>query len=138
MSRTTVKHSKKPEEDIKRVKSGKSPGPDNFHPEFLKYFGRKTLPVLLDLYNYSWNTGVPAIWKKVTIVPILKSNKPSDNLSSCRPISKTSILSKVGFRKWMPTTQQVTLLSQSIKDTLDQKCSVLAVFVDFEAAFDKV
>ncbi|KFM71137.1 putative RNA-directed DNA polymerase from transposon X-element, partial [Stegodyphus mimosarum] len=59
-------------------------------------------------------------------VPILKQN----------PLWSTD--PKVGFRKWMSTSQQVVLLSQSIKDALDQRCSALAEFVDFEAAFDKV
>ncbi|GFY46754.1 putative RNA-directed DNA polymerase from transposon X-element [Trichonephila inaurata madagascariensis] len=45
---------------------------------------------------------------------------------------------RTGFRKWMSTNQQVTLLSQSIKNALDPRCSVLAVFVGFETAFDKV
>ncbi|GFU84792.1 RNase H domain-containing protein [Trichonephila clavipes] len=103
-----------------------------------------------------------SISKKAITVHILKSNKPLDNLKNYQPISLTSILSKVmervityrlnwflesnnlsfptqgGFRKWMSKTQQVTLLIQYMKDALDQRCSVLAVFVDFEAAFDTV
>ncbi|GFY62813.1 hypothetical protein TNIN_112811 [Trichonephila inaurata madagascariensis] len=38
----------------------------------------------------------------------------------------------------MYTKQQVTLQSHSVKNALDQRCSVLAVFVDFKTAFDKV
>ncbi|GFQ79535.1 putative RNA-directed DNA polymerase from transposon X-element [Trichonephila clavata] len=52
--------------------------------------------------------------------------------------NKLLSLTQVEFRKWMSTNQQVALLNQSIKDALDQRCSVLALFVDFEAAFDKV
>ncbi|GFT77251.1 probable RNA-directed DNA polymerase from transposon X-element [Trichonephila clavipes] len=118
--------------------------------------------VLLTLYNHSWKYGVPAIWKKAIVAPIPKKNKPLDDLNSYHPISLTSILSKVmermitsrldwyiesnnlltssqaGFRKCQSTNQQVVFLGQSIKDTLDQRHSALAVFVDFEAAFDKV
>ncbi|GFT48728.1 probable RNA-directed DNA polymerase from transposon BS [Trichonephila clavipes] len=149
-------------ETVGHIRCAKSPGPDNFHPEFLKYLGCNALSVLLTLYNHSWKYGVPAIWKKAIVVPIPKKNKPLDDLNSYRPISLTSILSKVmermitsgldwylktnnlltssqaGFRKCQSTNQQVVFLGQSIKDALDQRHSALALFVDFEAAFDKV
>ncbi|GFU51015.1 probable RNA-directed DNA polymerase from transposon BS [Trichonephila clavipes] len=149
-------------EAVGHIRCAKSSGPDNFHPEFLKHLGCNALSVLLTLYNHSWKYGVPAIWKKATVVPIPKKNKPLDDLNSYRPISLTSILSKVmermitsrldwyletnnlltssqaGFRKCQSTNQQVDFLGQSIKDALDQRHSALALFVDFEAAFDKV
>ncbi|GFW40231.1 probable RNA-directed DNA polymerase from transposon BS [Trichonephila clavipes] len=148
-------------EAVGHIRCAKSPGPDNFHPEFLKHLGCNALSVLLTLYNHSWKYGVPAIWKKAIVVPIPKKNKPLDDLNSYRPISLTSILSKVmermitsrldwyletnnlltssqaGFRKCQSTNQQVVFLGQSIKDALDQRHSALALFVDFEAAFDK-
>ncbi|GFX16730.1 putative RNA-directed DNA polymerase from transposon X-element [Trichonephila clavipes] len=46
--------------------------------------------------------------------------------------------SQAGFRKCQSTNQQVVFLGLSIKDALDQRHSALALFVDFEAAFDKV
>ncbi|GFV28938.1 probable RNA-directed DNA polymerase from transposon BS [Trichonephila clavipes] len=149
-------------EAVGHIRCAKSPGPDNFHPEFLKHLGCNALSVLLTLYNHSWKYGVPAIWKKAIVVPIPKKNKPLDDLNSYRPISLTSILSKVmermitsrldwyletnnlltssqaDFRKCQSTNQQVVFLGQSIKDALDQRYSALALFVDFEAAFDKV
>ncbi|GFX03683.1 probable RNA-directed DNA polymerase from transposon BS [Trichonephila clavipes] len=149
-------------EAVGHIRCAKSPGPDNFHPEFLKHLGCNALSVLLTLYNHSWKYGVPAIWKKAIVVSIPKKNKPLDDLNSYRPISLTSILSKVmermissrhdwyietnnlltssqaGFKKCQSTNQQVVFLGQSIKDALDQKHSALALFVDFEAAFDKV
>ncbi|GFT94340.1 uncharacterized protein LOC103523941 [Trichonephila clavipes] len=82
-------------EAVGHIRCAKSPGPDNFHPEFLKHLGCNALSVLLTLYNHSWKNGVPAIWKKAIVVPIPKKNKPLDNLNSYRPTSLTSILSKV-------------------------------------------
>ncbi|GFU45968.1 probable RNA-directed DNA polymerase from transposon BS [Trichonephila clavipes] len=149
-------------EAVGHIRCAKSPGPDNFHPEFSKHLGCNALSVLLTLYNHSWKYGVPAIWKKAIVVTIPKKNKPLDDLNSYRPISLTSMLSKVmermitsrldwyletnnlltssqaGFRKCQSTNQQVVFLGQSIKDALDQRHSALALFVDFEAAFDKV
>ncbi|GFS49551.1 probable RNA-directed DNA polymerase from transposon BS [Trichonephila clavipes] len=148
-------------EAVGHIRCAKSPGPDNFHPEFLKHLGCNALSVLLTLYNHSWKYGVPAIWKKAIVVLIPEKNKPLDDSNSYRPISLTSILSKVmermitsrldwyletnnlltssqaGFRKCQSTNQQVVFLGQSIKDALDQRHSALALFVDFEAAFDK-
>ncbi|GFS95845.1 probable RNA-directed DNA polymerase from transposon BS [Trichonephila clavipes] len=149
-------------EAVGNRRCAKSSGPDNFHPEFLKHLGCNALSVLLTLYSHSWKYGVPATWKKAIVVPIPKKNKPLDNLKSYRPISLTSILSKVmermitsrldwylktnnlltssqaGFRKGQSANQQVVFLGQSIKDALNQRHSALVLFVDFEAAFDKV
>ncbi|GFT94267.1 probable RNA-directed DNA polymerase from transposon BS [Trichonephila clavipes] len=50
---------------------------------------------------------------------------------------RTHGLPCAGFRKCLSTNQQVVFLGQSIKDALDQRHSALALFVDFEAAFDK-
>ena len=82
-------------EAIRQTKNGKSPGPDNFFPEFIKHLDTKALTVLLKLFNYSWNIGVPAIWKKAIIIPIPKRGKPLEDLNSYRPISLTCVLSKV-------------------------------------------
>ncbi|GFV26342.1 uncharacterized protein LOC103523941 [Trichonephila clavipes] len=68
------------EEAVGNIRCAKSPGPDNFHPEFLKHLGCNALSVLLILYNHSWKYGVPAIWKKAIVVPIPKKNKPLDDL----------------------------------------------------------
>ncbi|GFW42533.1 uncharacterized protein TNCV_4257271 [Trichonephila clavipes] len=134
-------------EPVGHIRCAKSPGPDNFHPELLKHLGCNALSVLLTLYNHSWKYGVPAIWKKAIVVPIPKKNKPLDDLNSYRPISLTSILSKVmermitsrldwyletnnlltssqaGFRKCQSTNQQVVFLASPsrtplIRDTL--------------------
>ncbi|GFY33924.1 hypothetical protein TNCV_4596321 [Trichonephila clavipes] len=59
-------------EAVGHIRCAKSSGPDNFHPEFLKHLGCNALSVLLTLYNHSWKYGVPAIWKKAIVVPILK------------------------------------------------------------------
>ncbi|GFX91437.1 uncharacterized protein TNCV_3545201 [Trichonephila clavipes] len=64
-------------EAVGHIRCAKSPGPDNFHPEFLKHLGCNALSVLLTLYNHSWKYGVPAIWKKAIVVPIPKKEQTS-------------------------------------------------------------
>jgi len=45
---------------------------------------------------------------------------------------------QAGFRTHRSTSEHVVKLSQSIKDTLDKKQILTAVFVDFQSAYDKV
>jgi hypothetical protein len=80
-----------------------------------------------------------------TIIPLLKAKKSASELSSYRPVSLTSTLAKTmekvvsarlnwyletqnllspaqaGFRRYCSTNQQIVMLSQEIKDSLDRK-----------------
>jgi ribonuclease HI len=147
---------------IASLRTKKSPGPDLIMAEFLKHLGTKALSICLQLFNQIWTTTVPAMWRKAIIIPILKAKKPDSELSSYRPISLTSILAKTmekmisarlnwyletenllspaqaGFRKYCSTNQQITMLSQEIKDSLDRQETMIAVFVDFKSAYDSV
>ncbi|GIY94040.1 putative RNA-directed DNA polymerase from transposon BS [Caerostris extrusa] len=145
--------------EFQRVK--KSPGADNIHVEFLKHMSDTVKNTLLCTFNRIWETGlVPAQWKRAVVIPILKKNKDPKQLSSYRPISLTSILGKTteklilnrlnwyledrnlivneqaGFRKNRSTTDQVTYLIQIVKDALDNRNILTAVYVDFKSAYD--
>lgn len=147
---------------IKELKVGKSPGYDNITAEFLKNLGPMAQTTCLLLINQIWHTSIPTEWRKAVIVPILKSKKPPNTITSYRPISLTSILAKTmerminarlnwyletqdilckeqaGFRKNQSTTQQILKFSQEVKDGLDENKATLAVFVDFKNAYDLV
>jgi hypothetical protein len=45
---------------------------------------------------------------------------------------------QAGFRRYCSTNQQIVMLSQEIKDSLDRKEILFAVFVDFKCAYDSV
>ena len=45
---------------------------------------------------------------------------------------------QAGFRKHQSTNQQIVKLRQYIKDKMDKKDSVLAVFVGFKGAYDSI
>jgi hypothetical protein len=45
---------------------------------------------------------------------------------------------QAGFRRYCLTNQQIVMLSQEIKGSLDRKETLLAVFVDFKSAYDSV
>lgn len=147
---------------INSLKSNKSPGADNVHAEFLKHLGNKAKTQLLSLYNLSWNTKVPDDWKKAVIIPILKPKKSTNNFSNYRPIALTSVIVKTiekmisnrlnwyletnnllspnqaGFRELRSTNQQIVHISQDIKDSFNRKEDTLAIFVDFQGAYDSI
>ena len=151
---------------ISQLSTSTSSGPDQITYSLLSHLPQSALHFLLYIFNLSWSTHTfPSAWKQSTIIPILKSGKPSDSPSSYRPISLTSCTSKLfermvlgrltyffeqqdifspvqaGFRPDRSTVDQILLLSQSIADSFHQSKpgarTVLAT-VDFAKALDSV
>ena len=148
---------------LRKLKERKSPGPDKVHNEMLlhlSHFGKKTL---LNLLNLSWRTSkIPKMWKTSIIVPILKKDKPPEELGSYRPISLTSCIGKLfermvnnrlywwlettgflsayqaGFRSGQRTEDQLFRLTQRIIDGFHENKHTTAVFVDLQQAYDRV
>jgi hypothetical protein len=105
---------------------------------------------------------VPLLWKKAIVIPILKTGKDPTSTASYRPISLTSMLGKsmeqiintrlnwllktnnvianeqAGFRIHRSTSEHIAKLDQFIKDALDNKHILTAVFIDFKSAYDSV
>ena len=78
------------ENAIAKMKRKGAEGPDEIPPTFLKELGPKALQELLDICNTSYQSAsCPQIWRNATIIPILKANKPADDIKSFRPISLT-------------------------------------------------
>jgi hypothetical protein len=127
----------------------------NSEPRFRK--------ALIDVYNESWKQSTfPKIWKKSIITPVNKPNKPPERLSSYRPISLLPVLGKImekmikkrlewfceynglfpqqqcGFRKGFNPIDCILVLEEAIKNAKSQKKVLVAAFVDFESAFDKI
>ena len=115
------------------------------------------------MVNRSWATSdVPSAWRRATIVPILKKDKPATEVGSYRPIALTSTIAKVaqrifkdrlywwleaydilwprqsGFRKGHNTTDHVGCLCQLIHDGHQQPKPAFrttAVLFDFQRAY---
>ena len=73
----------------------KAPGPDGIFVEFIKHLHINAANIMLIFFNYILKNGIPAIWRKATIVPILKPMKNPEDVASYRPIALTSILCKI-------------------------------------------
>src|ERR1043165_6804797 len=146
---------------IRSGKNHKSPGDDKIPYELLKHLHKNALKILLLFYNEIWEEGkLPADWHHAIILPLLKPNKEASNPESYRPISLTSTLYKVmeamvnkrlqwfleknnlitknqsGFRKYKSTIEQILKLQDTILKKLKNKVHVLAIFIDFERAYD--
>ena len=73
---------------IKLLKGGKAQGPDNIPPEFMMHCGKKCLEWVRKFFSFCLeHTVIPKIWRRATVVAILKPNKPADDPKSYRPIS---------------------------------------------------
>ena len=129
-------------------------GPDNVHNDSLIHLPPIGTRMLLSIMNKSLSRGiVPSSWRQGTIIPLLKPQKPANELSSYRPITLTSTLCKLmervlaerlveqvplsdtqaGFRKGWSTTDVLVWLRSRLLEK-----NTAAVFVDFSRAFDSV
>src|SRR6218665_2836050 len=82
-------------EQLKKLKTDKSPRIDELHPKFL-HEGREEIgEVLAQIFNKSMQTGdVPQEWRDALIVPLFKKGNRSDP-GNYRPVSLTSVVCKV-------------------------------------------
>ena len=151
------------EEELKKIKQKKAPGPDGITNEMLKHLGPGAKRTLLRIYNQSWSTGtIPTNWKEAVIRPIPKKGRDKRDPSSYHPISLLSCVGKLpkriinkrliwhlesnsvlasaktGYRQFRSTEDQLALLTQDIEDAFQEKKKVLAVFFDLSKAFGKV
>ncbi|GFQ66482.1 putative RNA-directed DNA polymerase from transposon BS [Trichonephila clavata] len=80
---------------IKQFPQRKSVGLDGILPEFLAHLGNEAKRVLLKLINLTWASGIPNMWRKGEIIPILKDCKNPAHLASFRPITLTCVMCKL-------------------------------------------
>ena len=82
---------------ISQLSTSTSSGPDQITYPLLTHLPQSALHFLLYISStFFWSTHTfPSTWKQSTIIPILKPGKPSDSLSSYRPISLTFYTSKL-------------------------------------------
>ena len=119
---------------IKKLTSGKAPGRDNIHPEFVIHQSAKTTAWLCSfLASCFRRSKLPKTWRRATVVALPKPNKPAQDPKSYRPISLLCVPFKIlerlihsridpvvdpqlpreqaGFRRGRSTVDQVTLLT---------------------------
>ena len=163
-----------PMEDIKITCSGvlkllqdlntrKATGPESISAHVLKTYATEIAPVLTFIFQQSISSGyVPTDWRLANITPIFKKGDKSTPSNYSRPVSITSICSKLiediifsnvmdhyennnvlvdvqhGFRPGRSCETQLLITAQDLSKSLDNKEQVDAVVLDFSKAFDRV
>lgn len=148
---------------LKQLKPKQSCGLDNIRNSFLKNLSNKAISRLTCIFNGCLNLQYfPKVWRTAKIVPILKAGKPNNLLTSYRPISLLSNISKLlekiikdklwqfvdenniipseqfGFRPLHSTTHQIMRIAKHVKLQFNQGNSTAMVLLDVEKAFDTV
>ena len=141
----------------------KAPGEDGISNLLLKKGGPALEDHLRCLYNASLASGyLPQAWKTAVVIPILKEGKDSRQPGSYRPISLLSSIGKLleslvanflqdwcirnkilpehqaGFRCHRCTVDPIFRLVCDAALAMARKKRMVAVFLDFKAAFDTV
>ena len=137
-----------------------SPGPDFIPSDFLKNMNMECQILLLNFYNYIWNSGFPRQWSESIIVPVLKYGKIATEPKSYRPIALTNCMCKIlekmvnhrlmcyleskqhlcsyqsGFRSGHSTLDALCRLETDVRLTLIRGEICVSIFLDFTSAFD--
>ena len=150
------------EKALSNLNPNKSPGPDNFHPHFLKHSCKSlSLPFYL-LFNLTLIEGrLPDDFKLAEVRPIYKKGDKS-HAGNYRPVSLTSVICKVfetfiknslnnhlinnnllsdhqfGFVSGRSTITQLLVTLNDWLFNLDNELPTDAAYMDFRKAFDTV
>ena len=148
--------------EIDKLKSHKSPGPDEIYARVLKECKEELGTPLTSLFNRSIESGlVPDDWKLANVIPIFKKGDKSDP-SNYRPISLTSIVGKLlesiiagkirdhlekyslinpsqhGFLKGRSCLTNLLSFFSRVYEAVDKDKAYDIVYLDFSKAFDRV
>ena len=147
---------------IQELSPTSAAGPDGLPSPLLVNCATELAPLLLIIFTLSLSSGVvPPSFKQAAITPVFKSGNRSVS-SNYRPISLTSVISKVleriirkqvssfidkkcslnstqhGFRNGRSCLSALVNVFDDIMHMLDGGSSVDMVYLDFSKAFDKV
>ena len=146
---------------LKNLQPRKAPGPDGIPNEFLMKPGEVMMEWFLSFVNACLlHNHIPKMWRRASIIAILKPGKLDSNPESYRPISllcssfklfERLILNRInpiidpllppeqaGFRKGKSTVDQVCRLTQNIEQAFHDRHVAGSVFIDLKAAYDTV
>jgi hypothetical protein len=129
----------------------------------LRNLSKKSLSYFTRLFNHLLRRGLfPNTWRKVKVIPIPKSNKPTTDPNSYRPISLLRTVGKLferliasrltsfvnqqhllpqeqfGFRKKHSTVSQLARISDHITNGYNLHKHTGMVLLDLEKAYDTV
>ena len=147
---------------IKVLNPSKSVGPNSIPIKLLKIIGPSVSPILALLVNQSFQNGIfPDKLKIAKVITLFKKGNP-ELPSNYRPISLLPIFSKIfeklmyrrlyrfleihdvlfslqfGFQENHSIDHALVSLTETVKNTLDNKRFGCGIFIDLQKAFDTV
>ena len=147
---------------LENLDPSKAVGPDEIPPRVLKELASDIAPILTEIFNRSYQTGVmPDDWRKANVVPAYKKGKKILAVNY-RPISLTCICCKLfehvmvshimghlerhnalykfqhGFRSRLSCESQLTEFYHDIVSNTFEGFQTDVLVMDFSKAFDKV
>ncbi|KAK3559717.1 hypothetical protein QTP86_017709 [Hemibagrus guttatus] len=144
---------------LKRMKSGKTVGPDDIPVEVWKCLGESAVEFLASLFNRVLESErMPEEWRRSVLVPIFKNKGDVQSCSNYRGIKLMSHTMKVwervvearlrkvveiceqqyGFMPRKSTTDAIFALRILMEKYRDGQRELHCVFVDLEKAYDRV
>jgi hypothetical protein len=146
---------------IKSLPRRKAPGPDRITNSALKHSPKRAILHLTKIYNCCLRLEYfPTAWKNANVIMIPKSGKNRFVPTNHRPISLLNSMAKLyeilllsrlrtltsnfirpeqfAFRQGHSTSNQLTKLVDELAISFNRKERTVAVFLDYEKAFDKV
>lgn len=140
-----------------------APGPDNIIIGMIKHLTVENKLIILKFLNKVFTSdNFPEIWTKSIGFPLLKKEKPPNEISSYRMISLTCSLCKLlekmvikrilwykeknglhhpwqsGFKAGRSTRDNLVRLESEVLEAFNAKKKLVAVFIDIKCAFDCV
>ena len=147
---------------LAKLRSDKSPGPDNVHPLLLKNLSDILADPLCRIFNTSLQSGkVPDVWKQGVVTAIFKKGKKS-LASNYRAITLTSVICKLleefiteglkehltlnnkedrcqhGFTRKKSTVTNLVEALNIWSEAISHGLPLDIIYLDLEKAFDKV
>ena len=150
------------ERKLRGLKPCSAPGPDGFHPRFLRESAQALASPVAALFRKSLTSGsIPLEWKLGEVTPIFKKGDKKSP-SNYRPVSLTSVLCKTlesivrdrlldhlhstnqlndaqhGFRPKRSCATQLLITIENWSKALEAGEPVDSLYLDFSKAFDSV
>ena len=147
---------------LEELDVSKATGPDHIPPRVLRELATTIAPIMTDIFNRSYRTGVmPDDWRKANVVPAYKKGKKT-LAENYRPISLTCICCKLfehcmvrhimnhndkhrilyefqhGFRSKLSCETQLLEFYHDLCSNCYEGHQTDALVMDFSKAFDKV
>ena len=144
---------------MKRMKNGKSVGPDDIPAEAWKVMGRTAVEWLTEVFrNIMGTEHMPDEWRASTLIPIFKNKGDIQDCGNYRGIKLTSHTLKLwerivdqklrstveiseqqfGFMPNRSTTDAIFALRQLVEKYREGQKDLHCIFIDLEKAYDRV